>query len=116
MAQTLSDQGKYKAPNGEIVLFNYTFKAYASLQDAVASEGEGEILALVNRMSKVDARNTTSAKTQTANGHSKVVPMTPEQKVQAKAKRAELSGYAKAVEQFKNGEITLEQLAEQVGK
>lgn len=114
MAKLLTDTGKYKAPNGQVVLFDYTFKAYDSIQDAVASEGEEEILAVINRMTKVDARNNTSAKTQTANGHSKVQPMTPEQKVQAKAKRAELGGYAKAVEDFKAGRITLEQLAESV--
>lgn len=115
MAKTLTDKGKYKAPNGEEVFFDYSFKAYDSIQDAIASEGEGEILALVNRMSKVDARNTTSTKTQVANGHSKVKPMTPEQKVQAKAKRAESATYAKAVERFKAGEISLDQLASIVG-
>ena len=116
MAKTLNDKGKYKAPNGEVVFFDYSFKAYDSIQDAIATEGDVEILNIVNRMTKVDARNTTSAKVQTVNGHSKVQPMTPEQKVASKAKRAELSNYAKAVEQFKAGKISLDELAEAVRK
>ena len=111
MANTLNDTGKYKAPNGEIITFEYSFKAYASIQDAVATEGEGEILALINRMSKVDARNNTSVKVQSANGHSKTVKMTPEQKVMAKAKRAENSEKLKALDG-----LSVEQILELLGK
>ncbi len=96
--KTLQDKGKYKAPNAEIVYFDYSFQAYDSLQDAVVNLGEGEVLALVNRMSKVDSRNTTSASVQAQNGHSKRKVMTPEQKVQAKAKRATLSAMAKLLD------------------
>ena len=95
---TLKDTGKYKAPNGEVVIFEYEFKAYSTIQDAVSSLGDSEVLALVNRMSKVDSRNTTSQTTQSANGHSKTKVMTPEQKVQAKAKRAVLSAMAKMLD------------------
>ena len=87
MAKSISTTGSYKAPNGQDISYSYTFEQYDSLQDAVGVLGEPEVLKLVQRMSKVDANNTTREKAKVANGHSTRVVQTEAQKAEAKAQR-----------------------------
>ena len=88
MAQTIQDKGKYKAPSGQDVEYPFEFLEFSSIQDAVASLTDAKVLKLINRMSKVDANNTTREKAKVVNGHSTRVEMTAEQKAEAKAQRA----------------------------
>lgn len=102
MAKVITDKGKYLVKKdcpekGQTIFFDYSFNTYDSVSDAVNTLGEGETLALLNRMSKVDARNTTSALTQSRNKHSMIAAMTAEEKAEAKAERAEKNAlFAKA--------------------
>ena len=85
--KNLTTSGKYKAPNGQEVVYNYTFPAFDSLQDAVASLGEAEVLSLTQRQTKVDHNNLEREKVRVANGHSTRKPQTEEEKARAKADR-----------------------------
>ena len=87
MAKKIQGTGQYKAPNGEGVQFSFEYDAFDSLQDAVASLGESTVLTLVQRMTKLDAANTTREKVKVANGHSVRKPMSEEEKAEAKADR-----------------------------
>ena len=87
MAKTIQGTGQYKAPNGEQVSYGFSYEAFDSLQDAVAVLGEAEVLGLVQRMTKVDASNTSREKAKVANGHSARKPMSEEEKAEAKAER-----------------------------
>ncbi len=85
--KNIQGSGVYtNSKDGAEVSFTFQYPHYETLQDAVDNcEDEGELLQLINRMSKVDARNTASAKAQASNGHNQRV-MTPEQKESNKAK------------------------------
>ena len=109
---TIKGSGKYIAPDKQVVPFSYDYPEYESVQDAVACVGEPKTLSLINRMAKMDVRNSTSITTQSANGHSRHVAMTAEQKEASKAKRAELASYARMVQDLKEGKISLDELAE----
>ena len=80
--------GKYKcakegnAQFGQEIQFSFSYDVYE-----VQDEPSEQKRALLNRMSKVDARNTASAKAQSANGHSKVVKQTEAQKAESKKAR-----------------------------
>ena len=87
MAKAISGTGQYKAPSGEQVTYTFEYQAYDNLQDAVAVLGEAEVLALTQRMTKVDASNTSREKAKVANGHSARKVMTEEDKAEAKAER-----------------------------
>lgn len=66
--------------------FKYEYKHYTSLKDAINNnENEADLLALINRMAKVDSRNRASAKAQASNGHNQRV-VSAEQKEANKAK------------------------------
>ena len=94
MAKTIQDTGKYivrredSADKGKTITFDYSFETYASVEDAVATLGAGEVLSIINRMCKVDARNTSSQVAQSKNGHSVRKEMTAEQKAESKMQRA----------------------------
>jgi hypothetical protein len=90
--ETIKSQGKYENKNGKTVFFDFSFAQYESVDDAVSSIGEDVVLALINRMSKTDARNGASVSAQSANGDGKrvVVTLTEEQKAENKLKRAEI--------------------------
>src|SRR3990167_10077828 len=93
MAKTIQDKGKYLVKKdcpekGQMIYFDYSFEEYSSVEDAVSSLGNNETLALLNRMSKVDARNTTSVSVQAKNGHSVRVALSAEEKAEGKAERA----------------------------
>jgi len=81
--------GKYTVKEtGEDVNYDYVYPQYDSIEDAVEDLGEDKVLALVQRMAKVDANNTSREKARTANGHSTRVVMTEEQKAEKKAERS----------------------------
>ena len=73
---------------GASVKYDFEFEAYDSIDDAIESLGEVKCLALIQRMVKVDANNTSREKAKTANGHSTRVVMSEEQKAEKKAERA----------------------------
>ena len=87
MAKMIQSNGEYKAPNGAQVSYAFEYEAFDSLQDAVAVLGEAEVLKQVQRMTKVDANNTSREKAKVKNGHSTRVAQTEEQKAEAKVQR-----------------------------
>lgn len=87
MAKKIQGTGQYKSPAGENVTFSFEYEAFDSLQDAVAVLGEADVLALVQRMVKVDASNTSREKAKVANGHSVRKAMSEEDKAEAKKER-----------------------------
>ena len=72
---------------GADVNYNYSFRSFDSLDDALEALGEAKVLSLVQRMEKVDANNVAREKAKVANGHSLRKPMTEEGKAEAKAER-----------------------------
>lgn len=89
MSKTLQGTGKYKAPDGSEVNYEFEYEVFDSVQDAVESLGEAETLKKIQRMVKVDSNNTARERAKTANGHSSRKPLTEEEKQARKAKRAE---------------------------
>jgi hypothetical protein len=65
--------------NGKQEAHDYDYVQYEDVQDAIDSIGEDAVLKLVNRMSKVDARNAEAAKFNTRT-------LTEEQKLANKEK------------------------------
>ncbi len=86
--KNIETQGSYKSPNGQDVQYGFEYPSFDSLQDAVATLGEGEALKAIQRMVKVDANNTAREKAKVKNGHSSRKPMTEEAKAEAKVERA----------------------------
>ena len=100
--RTVTDFGKYtrKAGNeaevvsGEAftdedsgkpcVKYSYEYKVIESIDDLP----EADIIKLANRMLKQDGNNPSRESARRANGDSKIVALTPEQKAQDKADRA----------------------------
>ena len=71
---------------GKVHNFSFEYEHFSNLQDAIDNaEDEGQLLAMINRQGKSDARNTASAKAQASNGHNQRV-VTAEQKEANKAK------------------------------
>ena len=87
MSKNITATGSYTAPNGQDVSYEFEYPVFTSLQDAIESLSEVEVLKCVQRMVKIDANNTTREATKTANGHSTRKPMSEEQKAEAKAQR-----------------------------
>lgn len=83
----IQSTGEYKAPNGQQVSYSFEYAAFESLQDAIASTSEAEVLKGFQRMTKVDANNTAREKAKVANGHSARKPQTEEEKANAKLER-----------------------------
>jgi hypothetical protein len=67
--------------------YTFEFKTFSTIDEALESLGEVKVLALVQRMVKVDANNTAREKAKTVNGHSTKVVMSEEQKAEKKAQR-----------------------------
>ena len=85
--KTITTTGTYKSPNGQDVQYSFDYPVFESFQDAISELGEPEVLKLVQRMSKVDANNTSREKARVANGHSTRKAQTEEEKARAKADR-----------------------------
>jgi len=87
--QLIDSSGKYTVKEtGASVDYAFNYKAYDTIDDVLEDLGEAKCLALIQRMVKVDANNTSREKAKTANGHSTKVLMTEEQKAEKKAERA----------------------------
>lgn len=87
MSKTLTDNGTYKAPNGDLVTYSFDYLVIDSIADAVNSIGEVKVVSNVQRMLKLDANNISREKAKVANGHSSRKPMSEEEKAQAKVER-----------------------------
>lgn len=89
MSKSIESSGKYTVKEtGASMDYSFTYEAFTSLDDALESLGESKVLALVQRMVKVDANNTAREKAKVANGHSTRQPMSEEDKAEKKAERA----------------------------
>jgi hypothetical protein len=84
--KTITTQGTY-THEGASISFDFQYKAYDNVADAIADLGESKVLADLQRMVKLDAGNTSRAKAMAINGHSKVVVMSEEAKANAKLQR-----------------------------
>lgn len=108
----IQSSGKYTVKEtGEQVAYDFSFQSFESIEDAIDTIGEAKCLALVQRMVKVDANNTSREKAKVANGHSSHVPLTEEQKAEKKAERATNKALLDAL---KNDPDLLAQLQAQV--
>ena len=89
MSNEIQSSGKYTVKEtGEAQAYDFTFQAFANIDDCLETLGEGKVLALVQRMVKVDANNTAREKAKIANGHSTRAVMSEEEKAQKKSERA----------------------------
>lgn len=85
----VQSSGKYTVKEtGASIDYDFEFPVYDSIDDAVENMGEVKCLALIQRMVKVDANNTSREKAKTANGHSARVAMSEEEKAEKKTERA----------------------------
>jgi len=89
MANEYQDTGKWKNPDtGVEESFTYTFSKIENFEDAVSVYGtEKEACRHLQRMNKVDARNTTASSEKAKAGFG-APKMSEEDKAQNKAKRA----------------------------
>ena len=84
----INSSGKYTVKEtGVLVNYDFSFATYSDVEDCVDNLGVDKVLALVNRMAKVDAGNTAREKAKAANGHSAHVPMSEAEKAKNKAGR-----------------------------
>lgn len=84
----IDSKGEYTVKaTGVKVSYNFSFMAFANLDDAIATLGEAKAFEAIQRMVKVDSNNTAREKAKSANGHSSVVKQTEEQKAKAKVSR-----------------------------
>ncbi len=102
--RTVKGEGSYtrKADNADVA-YSFEYKVLESLEDM----SEAEILALCNRMLKVDGNNTSREKAKVANGDSTARILTAEEKEARKAGRKADSELLKAL---KAKGMTLEDL------
>ena len=89
MSKQIESQGQYKNKEGSQVSYEFTYTAFDNMTDALEVLGEDKALKCIQRMTKVDANNTSREKAKVANGDSTHKAMTEEQKAEGKAKRAE---------------------------
>jgi hypothetical protein len=106
-------QGIYvRKATGEEVSFDFEYPVYDSIEDIKNTLGDKEGTADINRMAKVDARNTASAKAKSANGDSTAKVLTPEQK---EANKVERKGLANLKAKAKAKGMSIEDLMELIG-
>lgn len=87
MSKNITAKGSYTSPDGKDISYEFEYTAFDSLQDAITTLTEAQVLKCVQRMVKIDANNTTREATKAVNGHSARKPMTEEQKAEAKQER-----------------------------
>jgi anti-sigma28 factor (negative regulator of flagellin synthesis) len=86
--KTITDNGKYTAPNGQEVSYTYSYRdAEGNIQAIIAEDGEKGLVKSWQRMEKVDANNTAREKAKVVNGHSTRQPLSEEQKAKNKAEK-----------------------------
>lgn len=89
MSTDINTSGNYTAKEtGERQTYDFTYQSYDSIDDCLEALGEVKVLALFQRMVKVDANNNAREKAKVANGHSTRVAMSEEEKAQKKAERS----------------------------
>lgn len=89
MSKLIESSGKYTVKEtGASVDYDFDYQSFADIDDVLEVLGEAKVLALVQRMVKVDANNTAREKAKSANGHSTRVAMSEEEKAEKKATRS----------------------------
>lgn len=90
----VNGEGSYtRKGTGEEIVYSYEYPVLESTSDV----NEGELLAIANRMLKVDANNVAREKAKAANGDSTARVLTPEEKERRKAERHEQGAIIKAL-------------------
>ena len=98
MSNEINSSGNYTVKEtGESVSYDFTYNAFDNINDCIETLSEAKVLALVQRMVKVDANNTAREKAKSVNGHSTRAVMTEEQKAEKKAERAADKGLLEAL-------------------
>ena len=109
MSNEIQSSGNYTVKEtGESVSYDFSFSSFESVEDCIETLTESKVLALVQRMVKVDANNTAREKAKSVNGHSTRVIMTEEQKAEKKQAR---QADKQLLERLKANPELLEQLA-----
>ena len=109
MSREIQAQGKYThKESGQDYLYEFSYTAIDSVEDAIASLGEDKVKSLIQRQVKVDANNTAREKEKAKNGHSSRQPMSEEDKA---SKKAERQSNKVLLDALKAKGITLEDLA-----
>ena len=110
MSKEINSSGNYTVKEtGESVSYDFTFDSFESVEDCIETLTESKVLALVQRMVKVDANNTAREKAKSANGHSTRVVLTEEEKADKKqARQADKA----LLDRLKNNPELLAQLQE----
>jgi len=86
--ENIQSSGSYTVKEtGDLINYEFSFPTFTDVDDCVDELGADKVLALINRMVKVDAGNTAREKAKTANGHSAHVPMSEADKAEKKAER-----------------------------
>jgi len=92
--RTVKGQGSYtRKVDGSEVVYDFEYKVLENVSDV----SEAELLALANRMLKVDGNNVSREKAKTANGDSTARLLTPEQKEANKQARKADSNLLKLI-------------------
>ena len=90
----VNGDGSYtRKSTGEEMPYNFVFKVLEDVGDIP----KAEILALANRMLKVDANNTAREKSKVANGDSTARVLTAEEKAERKSQRQKDSNLLKVI-------------------
>ena len=88
--ELITSSGNYTVKEtGASISYDYNYRVFADLDDAIEILGEAVCLKLIQRMEKVDANNTAREKAKTANGHSTRPVMSEAEKAEKKVARAE---------------------------
>lgn len=88
MSKTITSTGEYNVKDtNEKVSYSFEYEQFDNLNDAIEQLGETKVLRDVQRMTKLDANNTSREKAKTENGHGTRKAMTEEQKAEAKEER-----------------------------
>ena len=86
--ELITSSGNYTVKEtGASISYDYNYRVFADLDDAIEILGEAVCLKLIQRMEKVDANNTTREKAKTSNGHSTRPVMSEEDKAKNKAEK-----------------------------
>ena len=110
--ELIKSSGNYTVKEtGEQVGYGFEFPVYETIEDAVDNIGEAKCLALIQRMVKVDANNTSREKAKTANGHSTRVVLSEEDKA---ARKVERQANKKLLDVLKDNPELLAQLEAQL--
>ena len=106
--ELITSSGNYTVKEtGASMSYDYDYRVFADLDDAIEALGEAVCLKLIQRMEKVDSNNTSREKAKTANGHSTRPVMSEEDKAKNKVER---QANKQLLEALKNNPELLAQL------